>query len=1359
MSVPRKKVSLIVQKKLFSLSGNQCYFYNCTEKIYDSTEDVITGIICHITAVSPGGPRYIEIPQKEINSHKNLILLCPKHHKIIDTNSSQYDESLLKKMKSEHESFFSAYNETYAGEANFKNAYKANSEELIILSKAFDSKQIPNYTKKNYPVVPNYIKRNVIPVRKADENSDINLPLTNLLLEKNRMTVLGVAGSGKSVELDNLAHLFSSQQDGLYPIKIRLNTLTNQSIEDLLSFEYSDFNKIPEEKLLIILDALDEVHSDFIDIVVSKIVILSRKYSKSSIIVSCRNNFYITENEKRTAKIEGFSTYLLEPLNYNDIIQFIHTKIPEQKEALIKELEKHKLIDLLFSPFYLVSLVEYFSDKKTVPNSKKDVFEFLIEKRFSMDIQKYANSGVNIDDYQFKVNYQIEKLAIISECLGRNYLNEKDEFLRIVTEMDLLKVIKRTFLFNKSNSGNWEFEHNNFQEYLAAKYLSNIRFETIQKFISFAPDHKKIKPSWLNTLSFLYSILDNKDERLNKLNKWIIDVEPDVLVRFEKDKIDLSIRENIFKSIYENLQNKKLIIRNEKFESEDLARFVSESKSIIEYLMEKAIEGNDLLKVSESIRLFKYFDNIDAYKKQIQEILTLKICDSNASKEVKHICLYTLASLNISNKELTEKILSSNELDSNQYFRAGFYKYIKSSNHYEDYIDLYIKGIAYIEEVGVTVNGNKKNKTINLADEKFNFEKLIAEIKSPDAIQSILRWFLNIQPTSFNSFYFGIVRLMLKNAKNAYKQGQVSILDDVFSLTMLFSRRYGTELKHELRNFFSDTDTTLIILKKLLLLFQNVLEGEKYQYSLAIAIVSDINSINFLLDEITSKHISENEIYWLRNLLSRDAEKEVSDYFYKKVNELENNKYLYVTIDHEAERIKKKKKDIELLFDKNLFLAKSIEIFNKEGKLKLTFDELFDYKKAHFNNENTENEIILDYLRDYARKNSFVELKDVESLVNIKEEWTWFVVKTLVLYDSHDKIFEFELKEKNYIKEWINNNLPFTNFETTVTKISDKNYHYRYLELFIAYFTERMNIDVNDSVYLDFLYIDCHLLPSKLKETEDQNEDITISGFVLEKVGLQKVRERITQNLRKNELVDLVKFRHYSFCKKNNIQECVEFLLCDILSGKFDNHETSELIEYYLYLKGDVTKIELSLDQFDQNLKLKALKILEKYKSNFIKDYCKKELTIITDEELKLKYIELLLKIDNSDTLVYLKEWILKNKKIPYRSDSLENLSINHLSDLMDITEDAIENNYGVGNWDSRDEFLSHIISLGSKNDGSYRLTRDNFLFWISKFPKEASKLHYLLQKMDSMYYSQKPQALSFNEAIKLIKDSDQFAA
>ena len=90
-------------KHLFAVSRNRCAFPNCQLPLVENS-GTVTGQIAHIKAVSENGPRYdSEQTDEERHSFDNLILLCGRHHTVIDAEVEHYTATSLTEMKRTHE--------------------------------------------------------------------------------------------------------------------------------------------------------------------------------------------------------------------------------------------------------------------------------------------------------------------------------------------------------------------------------------------------------------------------------------------------------------------------------------------------------------------------------------------------------------------------------------------------------------------------------------------------------------------------------------------------------------------------------------------------------------------------------------------------------------------------------------------------------------------------------------------------------------------------------------------------------------------------------------------------------------------------------------------------------------------------------------------------------------------------------------------------------------------------------------------------------------------------------------------------------------------------------------------------------
>lgn len=96
-------LSLPTVKALFARSRNACAFPKCFSPLVEDS-GTVTGEICHIKSAKLGGPRYDDT-QSDTDRHaaSNLVLLCSRHHKIIDSELGIYTVSVVAAMKRDHE--------------------------------------------------------------------------------------------------------------------------------------------------------------------------------------------------------------------------------------------------------------------------------------------------------------------------------------------------------------------------------------------------------------------------------------------------------------------------------------------------------------------------------------------------------------------------------------------------------------------------------------------------------------------------------------------------------------------------------------------------------------------------------------------------------------------------------------------------------------------------------------------------------------------------------------------------------------------------------------------------------------------------------------------------------------------------------------------------------------------------------------------------------------------------------------------------------------------------------------------------------------------------------------------------------
>jgi hypothetical protein len=103
----RPKIPEKVRYLLWAKSAGRCEFNGCNEHLWRDGLTQIEmdfGDVAHIIGDSPRGPRGDLVRSKTYRSNvSNIMLLCLKHHRMIDQNTELYSEKELRDMKLAHE--------------------------------------------------------------------------------------------------------------------------------------------------------------------------------------------------------------------------------------------------------------------------------------------------------------------------------------------------------------------------------------------------------------------------------------------------------------------------------------------------------------------------------------------------------------------------------------------------------------------------------------------------------------------------------------------------------------------------------------------------------------------------------------------------------------------------------------------------------------------------------------------------------------------------------------------------------------------------------------------------------------------------------------------------------------------------------------------------------------------------------------------------------------------------------------------------------------------------------------------------------------------------------------------------------
>ena len=1132
--------------------------------------------------------------------------------------------------------------------------------------------------------------------------------------------LIGDAGSGKTIELERVAHYFSQENASFYSLVIHLNTFSDQNIVDMLP---EDWSNIPENQWLIIMDGLDEIESKNKKDAIRKIEFFSERYPASTILISCRTNFYQTEKKPYPGTLTGFESYRLLDLEYEQIQLYVDSNLFSMANKFFDKIKRNYLVSLLNNPFYLITLVALFKDENALPEQRAMIYEKLFLARIKLD-ERHFRTTIDLEEQKEAIIKNLESVALGMECLGRNYLSE-DEYKQLVPDLSSRELIKHCTAWKREGveDTKWQFEHNNIQEYLAARILSSQHLSTIKTFVSFKPEYKKIIPSWVNTVSFLISISTDS----NFIN-WILEIEPEICLKSEPDKVLKDVRIKIFKSIFNRYKEKQILIDRDRFRSDELARF-GQSDEILKFLLEEAQNISHPTTLSNAIEIIREMIISPDFKDPVRKILVeaaLNKFKIPVNESIQCHALIALSYLKFDTKDIVDRIVATLKDSYGDWVRYGLYYFLHESEYLDDYIDIFLDGI-HSARIDYPSGGHSR-----LANERWELKQGLEKVKSSSAIKKIIEYFINNE-SELNNLFIGNhdISFMAELATKAYKQDPTlfNLVID-FSLSMIDN--HHNEEAAQFLTFYEKTSTKLDA-------FMIGMKKESPYLGDFLADLADEKSIEFFINQYAQGNVVEDLVWKFLNAL-RWKNNKIFKPFYVEINQKSNDKFILKPVpDWDKIRKDRRDRDINLIFNKENLLNEIKLIFETEGKKFLTTKELFSLRTKSWPNQYY-SDLACDVLREIAYGNDTITIEMVDKTFT-ESFWDWFRISKI--YDKYRTYKELELAkpQKDWIAEWCYSHLSKVDFKTAITK-SDERISIRMDAIFIWYFFRKFDLKYPKNILLDMLYFDY--------------EDTGIE--YLEKHLLEiEMTSRILKNLNEGVLLDHVLKNHIDYCKRHKMKEIIKYALKEI-NNQDRAYEIRRISLDAVYeLSEDLSGLEKTLPEIKDDFKWQVINELMKSKSEKIKPFLK-ELFQKGNGEDRLKVAEYLIKCQDLDALRFYVAWIKEHKDISrqsFDSSPLRALKIHEaipmLMELLDLT--YRENLHQSDPFERLDRLvLDSLTSIALVSDDSYLKVKKNMGKYIYQYSSIYQDIHWLnafLDQLEQKYYINKSERLEISDVLR----------
>ncbi|HEX5733352.1 MAG TPA: hypothetical protein VF131_11010 [Blastocatellia bacterium] len=1191
--------------------------------------------------------------------------------------------------------------------------------------------------KEPYERVQGYIRRKVCAVLDYNSATSVYLlrdkaqDLIDLLESHKRLVLLSDAGAGKTTELKRLAAYYSSQDSSFYPYLISLNKYVNQSISELLPTSWA---QVREEQLLIILDGLDEIESKNKNDAIRQIELFSENHPACHIVVSCRANFYNTELKQLTGTLSGFSSFVLLDLDTADIKPYVEAKLGTQVEKFYSIINSQNLHSLLGIPFYLVRLVERFSEDLQLPQTKAQLFEELLDARFELDEVHYRTT-IELEEKRRDITDNLEQIALIMESLGRNYISDS-EYRTIIPEEAVRELLKYCTAWKreKEEPAQWQFEHNNFQEYLAARALSKQPLQVIKSFISFAPEYTKIIPTWTNTLSFLVSLLSKDNALFNELIGWVLTIEPELTVKFEVGRLDDDTRIHIFTRIFEEYKEKKIWIDRHKYEYRELARF-GQSHEACEFLLSEAENPTHYTTLANAIELLRHSVVPSSQKPRVTKLLMNQALNEG-HEYIQNVALLAMADLGLNSQETVKQIIPMLRSSQSDWVRYGLYYFLYNSDFLDENIDVFIEGIKYAGRMTVSY-GSEIGKS-RLADEPWHLSQGMQRVSSPEAIIRILTYF-EANPEDLSNVYLNrIFPTIIKRATDSYPT-YPSMFDSVLNLVIALLKEGNEKEASLLSPFFDATHTRMRA-------FQQVFSRSKNNEDITriLAFIADRDCLEFYVQQYEKRNITNDDVWrfqynlgLLNNILSLP--------FNDLINEKSGNQFMFApTRNIDEERKVQREHNINLLFNKSAFINEVKQVFDREEKESFTKDDLINIQIKNRGGEHDSN-LAFRTLYKMAEGGA---ISENEAVRRLDENWEWFSISNIYEYLSNDAELNLSPYQIEWIKDWCRDHLSEVNYKTALVTDGKGESSTSQLAVWLWYFLRRFNLNFPKRILLDLLSFDWV-----------EGHQMGGIGYLEEVLSENEITERILENLKDGIKHDDVLKNHISYCKRHSIKDVIPYALNTIRDKNKSVWVRELALETVEELSDDLSNLEFLLPEITDGFRWTLVRRLIQRESNVCIPYLR-DILESGDEQERLKAAVHLIELQDLEGLKFYADLVEREKKYiasSYDKSPLKPLRIiDSVPLLIKLLKISYQADFERAEFYTLDQaVLNSLETVALQSDEAYQRVRHTVLDFINTMSKEVERatfLHYFLDNLERSYYTRKSQNISLIEAISKVK-------
>jgi len=1042
-----------------------------------------------------------------------------------------------------------------------------NTKELNnILKRQFPEKEFPQLKIFRSPTP--HIPRTV----SGDATSS---DLIKLIKENRQIVLVGEGGLGKTIELEYVAYLLPIE--GWYCGLIRLIDYAT-TLEQLIEINFKNWQNLDSNcRILILLDGLDEVENTMIHRVENEIKQFCKANRQVHFLISFRDSYLFLQNQSEDElKDENRVKHLhLDPIP----IEQIHTYIVENAqnpEYLIGQIEKHKLFEICRNPFYLINFIWIYQSQNYIPINKSDFFNRLIESRIKNEEKKGGAITELVLANERKLLANLEQLALTMQLAGKYKISNSDCQL-VINKEKIRKTAIRLVLIHQSDLyKHYRFEHNNFQEYLAAKRLTSFAWEQIQQII-FLPN-RKLKPKWRNALSFFINLIDSESELFHQLADWLINYDIESLIKTEIIHLDQTVRNHIFYSIYDSYKIKQITFSND-INEKQLSDFCSLGKNheLLRFLISEISEDTPIQILSNIVLLFNDTNEVEhSFRSKIVDSLLPFLRNDNYNKYLVNSTIVNLLSKwKFYDPVLVENLLSNDIILKNGHTRISFQEYLINGN------------IRYVTANFIFRSIIAKEKE-NVIFGDIYYLRGVVILLAPLQIMNLLELFTPQKENESKQFvksdFIELFEVISKQAAVYYRQEPL-LLNIVLEFIKASIFYYKRDYVKPFRSFFKDNGIALQEFIKAFNEEKQKPDNRRIKFFIS-GFLADEQCLSWVIRQYRDKVITDENVLDFLWSLNWSDNIEMNKLFYVLINIETNN--LFIPKPNQWDEAHKESDRLwhMAILDKNLFIEYIDKAFDYLGKDQISNEEYWtEYDKEEYQN-NSDYIVCQDCLKLFIEKDKLTLRSETIEWINDKNNW-----ENIQLNEHYQLVKNQILPPENiqWIINWCSEHKSQINFKKAIKQTGTATNINNFAICYIQFSLSIVSILNDNDTLLNMVYCISDFFTSyengKLGE-----ERLNLYDYLKKNISKQELNGRIIQHLHDGIEADQVLEKHIEVIEDENLIDAIIDLPKYILNKEISIYVRIKILRTYLNLGGDIFQIESLLselnfdDQVDWNL-------------------------------------------------------------------------------------------------------------------------------------------------------------------------------